>query len=257
MRYSRLSLALLLAAVLGSAGCAYNYYATQLKPLGEDRQGTSHKVADDGTVTFTQGRLEVSLRPMTDEELNRQFSTMSHAGSRSTNPYTFGDSKVFRTDETPQRFTVFRLKVENYEYPKVFIYPAKIYLTTGNGRKYYALTLAQLRVYYRRYLLGGAESNTEKWASGNFDTEQNNRETTLNRTLFPAEQIFSAQEKEGYVVFKPLAPDVDQVTVHIPDTVVRFDYKGDPSEYIEITAQFNREIGRQYPDGRKVAMGEK
>jgi hypothetical protein len=111
MLNSRFSLALLLAAVLSSAGCAYRYYATALKPLGEAQQGTGRTVADDGTVTFTQGRLEVSLRPMTDEELNRQFSAMSHGGPRSTNPYTFGDSKVFRTDETPQRFTVFRLKV--------------------------------------------------------------------------------------------------------------------------------------------------
>lgn len=257
MLKSRNLLALLLAAVLSSAGCAYRYYATPLKPLGEDKQGASHSVADDGSVTFTQGRLEVSLRPMTDEELNRQFSGMSHGGARSTNPYTFGDSKVFRTDETPQRFTVFRLKVQNYEFPKVFIDPAKIYLTTSNGRKYYALTYAQLRVYYRRYMLGGAETNTEYWVPGNENQEQNDRETTLNRTLFPAEQIFSAQEKEGYIVFQPLAADVRELTVHIPDMVVRFDYKGDPSEFVDVTAQFGREVGRQYPDGRKIAMDGK
>ncbi len=257
MPSSRNLLALLLAAVLGGAGCAYRYYATPLKPLGEDKQGASRTVADDGSVTFTQGRLEVSLRPMTDEELNRQFSAMSNDGARSTNPYTFGDSKVFRTDQTPQRFTVFRLRVENYEYPKVFIDPAKIYLTTSNGRKYYALTYAQLRVYYRRYMVGGAETNTEYWVPGNENKEQNDRETTLNRTLFPTEQIFSAQEKEGYIVFQPLAPDVEQLTVHIPDMVVRFDYKGDPSEFADVTAQFGREVGRQYPDGRKMAMDEK
>ena len=257
MLNSRILLVLSLAAVLSSAGCAYRYYATPLKPLGEAQQGAGRAVADDGTVTFTKGRLDVSLRPMTDEELNRQFSAFSHSGPRSTNPFTFGDSKVFRTDDTPQRFTVFRLKVQNYEYPKVLIDPSKIYLTTQNGRKYYALTLNQLRVYYRRYLLGGAEGNTDYEILGNLNEEQNNRETTLIRTLFPAEQIFSAQEKEGYIVFKPLAPDVDQVMVHIPDAVVRFDYKGDPSEFIEVTAQFDREIGRVYPDNRKVVLSEK
>ena len=257
MLNSRILLVLLLGAVLSSAGCAYRYYSTPLKPLGEAQQGAGRTVADDGTVTFTKGRLDVSLRPMTDEELNRQFSAFSHSGPRSTNPFTFGDSKIFRTDETPQRFTVFRLKVQNYEYPKVFIDPAKIYITTQNGRKYYALTYRQLKVYYRRYLLGGAETNTEYLVSGNLNEEQNDRETTMNRALFPAEQIFSAQEKEGYIVFKPLAPDVGQVTVHIPDAVVRFDYKGDPSEFIEITAQFGREIGRIYPDNHKVALSEK
>lgn len=254
---SRCLFTLLSAVLLVGTGCAYRYYSTPLKPLGEEQQGAGRTVADDGTVTFTQGRLEVSLRPMTDEELNRQFSVNSQDGAHSTNPYTFGDSKVFRTDQTPQRFTVFRLKVRNYEYPKVFIDPAKLYLTTANGRKYYALTYEQLRVYFRRYLMGGADSPADGGVQGNLYKEWLDRDGLMRRTLFPKDEIFSAQERDGYVVFKPLAPDVEQLVAHIPDTVVRFDYKGDPSESIEITAQFGREIGRQYPDGRKVAMGEK
>ncbi len=246
---------LLLAAAL-AGGCAYRYYAGPLKPLDEEHQGGSRTVADDGTVTFTQGRLEVGLRPMTDEELNRQFSANSQGGARSTNPYTFGNSAVFRTAETPQRFTVFRLKVENYEYPKVLIDPGKIYLTTGNGRKYYVLTYEQLRVYFRRYLTGGADSNTDGGIPGNLYTEFTERDGLLRRTLFPKDPIFSAQDREGYVVFKPLAPDVEELTVHIPDVVVRFDYKGDPSEMIEITMKFEREIGRRYPDGR-IELSEK
>ena len=82
------------------------------------------------------------------------------------------------------------------------------------------------------------------------------RDGILRRTMFPDEEVFSAQENEGYVVFKPLAPDVEELTVHIPGVVVRFDYKGDPMEGVDVAMHFEREIGRIYPDGRKVATSQ-
>ena len=78
------------------------------------------------------------------------------------------------------------------------------------------------------------------------------RDGILRRSMFGDEQVFSAQENEGYLVFKPLAPDVEEMTVHIPDVVVRYDYKGDPVETVDVEMYFDREIGRVYPDGRRV-----
>ena len=52
------------------------------------------------------------------------------------------------------------------------------------------------------------------------------RESILRRTMFPDEDVFSAQENEGYVVFKPLAPDVENLTVYIPDVAVAFRFQG-------------------------------
>ena len=77
----------------------------------------------------------------------------------------------------------------------------------------------------------------------------------MRRTMFVDEQVFSAQERQGYLVFKPLAPDVDELTVHIPDVVVRFDYKGDPTEDVDVEMRFERKIGRLKPDGTPVATG--
>ena len=107
-----------LSALLFLTGCSYRYYAEALRPLSEADQDANKTVADDGTVTHTQGRLEVSLRPMTDEELNRQFGSFSRDGADSRNPYTFGNSTWFRTGDTPQRFTVFRAFISNYQYPR-------------------------------------------------------------------------------------------------------------------------------------------
>jgi hypothetical protein len=248
----RYALSLLVVVVL--MGCSYRYYAGDLQPMSEAEQGENKTVADDGTVTYKQARLEIGLRPMTDEELNRQFSAYSSEGAESRNPYTFGNSEYFRTGDTPKRWTVFRLNVSNYEYPKVYLDPKKIYITTTNGRKYYALTRDQLSIYYRRYARGGAGGETPG-IPGNAFSVWKERDGILRRTMYPDEQIFSAQENDGFIVFEPLAPDVEVLTVNIDGVVVRFDYKGDPVETADVLMRFRREVGRVYPDGSKVAAG--
>jgi len=244
----------LLCSLLLFSGCSYRYYAEDLKPVSEAEQGQNKTVADDGTVAYKQARLEISLRPMTDEELNRQFSAYSSEGADSLNPYTFGNSTYFRTGETPQRFTVFRAFVSNYEYPKVYLDPTQVYITTSNGRKYYALTREQISIYYRRYVQGGTGGNAPG-VSGNAHSVWKERDGIMRRSMYVNEQVFSAQESEGFLVFEPLAPDVDELTVHIPDVIVRYDYKGDPLERVDVEMSFERKIGRVYPDGSKVATG--
>ena len=244
-----------LSALLLLTGCSYRYYAEALRPLSEAEQGEHKTVADDGTVTYTQGRLEVSLRPMTDEELNRQLPSFSREGANSRNPYTFGNSTWFRTGETPQRFTVFRAFISNYQFPKVYLDPESIYITTSNGRKYYALTREQLWVYYHRYVGGGFGGNAPG-VTGNAHSVWTERDAILRSTMFPDELVFSAQEKGGYLVFKPLAPDVEVLTVHLPGLVVRFDSWENPVEKVDVVMHFEREIGRVYPDGSRVATGD-
>ncbi len=240
MARASLFLALLLAAVL-SGGCAYRPYATDLRPLAETEQAQGSSVEDDGTVTFYQGRLEVSLRPVSDEELNRQFASYSAAGAHSTNPYTYGNSKVGWFGATPRRFTVFMLSIKNYQFPKVQL-GGDIVLTAQNGRKYYALTKEQLDVYYRAYAIAyaGIEYN-----------EYQNRRDLLSRTTYPrTEPVFSGQEAQGYILFEPLADDVHDITVRIEDLITRFDYSGNPVESVSASYRFRRDIGRILPDGR-------
>ena len=245
-------LLLFFVVAVGFTGCSYRYYAEDLQPLSESDQGENKKVSDDGSVTYNQARLAITVRPMTDEELNRQFSAYSNQGADSPNPYTFGNSEYFRTGDTPQRWTVFKLNVSNYEYPKVYLDPEKVYITTSNGRKYYAVNRDQLSIYYRRYA-GGGSGGEGPGIPGNAFITWKERDGILRKTMYPNEQIFSAQESEGYIVFEPLAHDVDLLTVHLDDIVVRFDYKGDPVETTDVEILFKREVGRVYPDGSKVA----
>ena len=227
--------------LLLGGGCGYTYYASPLRPAnGQEKAMT---VSDDGSVTYAQGRLEVRLRPLTDEELNRQFASHSRSGPASTNPFTFGDTELGEGGEDQPRFTVFHLNVKNYAFPKVRIDPTQVELTADNGRQYWTLDVRQLENYYRAYVLG--------YRGNEYDRYQE-RIDLARRNLFRKEAIFSGQEQEGYLVFPVLHPDVSQIEVTIYDTVLRFDYRNEPAESVDIRYRFERDVGRLYPDGTRT-----
>ena len=233
-----LVLGIAVAVGLGAQHCSYPYYAGPVRPA--PTQEVQIDVADDGTVTFTKDRLEVSLRPMTDEELNRRFASQSQAGPKSTNPYTFADAEVGGAGQAPSRFTVFLLRVKNYAYPKVRIDPSRIVLRTGNRREYWSLNLEQLDSYFRAYATG---------FRGNAYGRYKERLDVLASTLFRGEDVFSGQETSGYVVFPALHPDVEEMQVEVLEANLRFDYRNEPVETAQIAYQFVRDIGRMTPEG--------
>ena len=226
---------LLIGNLLLSA-CAYRLHSGPLKPLPGDSQGADMRVADDGTVTYIRDRLEIGLRPMTDNEMNRQFASASKGGDLSTNPYTFGDWKPMGEQRTPSRFTVFRLSVKNYTYPKVLADPMKMRLVAQNRRKYRPLSLSQIKEHYYPFAIGYA---------GNAYSRFENRKDILQRTLYAGNFIFSGQDYEGYVVFPGLHNDVRQITVYLDDIVLRYDTFDRPVETLDIAFQFHRDVFRE------------
>lgn len=243
----------MLAVPVWISGCArymdrlaYREYMGVLTPVDQEEEHPQKTITDDGEILFEQERLEIGLRPMTDEELNRQFPSATAQGR---NPYTFGDTKWFRYDEVPQRFTVFRLTVKNYQYPKVFIDPTDVQLISDNGRVYHSLTREQLYVYFRTFATGGRSADGAGERFGNEYHDWQERMSILRRTRFAPEFIFSGQERDGFLVFEPLHGDVSNITVNVPEVQVRFDYRDVPIETLAVTARFHRDTGRLYPDG--------
>lgn len=224
--------------VLLLAGCGYRYYAGDLKPLAEQEQLSSMTVQDDGRVVFVQERLEIGLRPMTDEELNRQFAAHPSKAINSGNPYTFGDWQEPKTGERASRFAVFHLKVKNYTYPKVLVDPLKVQITSDNGRGYHSMSLPDLNDYFLTYATGYA---------GNKYALYDERMDILRRTLYRGEEVFSGQEKEGYIVFPILHQDVSRIRINLAEVVLRFDFRNEPLEALDIHYAFEREVGRVYP----------
>ena len=220
----------------------YRHFAGPIAPVAELDKEAGFAVGDDRSITFRRDRLEVTLLPMTSEVLNRQFAAHSKAPegfllpnpyATATNPYTYGDWKPPGEESAPSRFTVFLLKVKNYEYPKVWVNPSAVELVATNGRRYQALSLLALTEYYWPYAVaygGNARMNFQE------------RRDLIRRTLFTDKMIFSGQEQDGYIVFPDLDLDVEEFTVWIRDMALRFDFRDEPVETVDILYKFQREV---------------
>ena len=238
---ARLAVPLSLAAVLLAAalatGCAYRLLPGPLKPLPEVRHGENVSIADDGTVTHHIERLRVSLKAMTDEEVNRQFPQYSGDEENSLNPYTYGNWIPQGETRTPSRFTIFFLKVENYSFPKVLIDPQNMTMGSGNGRIYPSRSVSFLKESYYPYNTAYAGI-----PSSNF----NERVSILRSTMYPEfELVFAGQEVEGFVVFPRLHDDVENVSVALEEVSLRFDYRSEPIETRDLVFHFARTVERE------------
>jgi len=231
-----LGVVMIVALVLGQ-GCGYRYYTGPLEPVPELKQAAQMSVSDDGTISFVQGRLEVSIRPLTDEELNRQLASASQSGAESANPYTFSNWKDPETGTTPERFTVFSLRVKNYTYPKVRVDPSNASLLASNGRSYKPLSVLELKEYYRAYATAYAGLQYALYEE---------RRDILAQTLYPGTMVFSGQEQIGFVVFPKLHHDVRHIQLRMADVALRFNFRDEPVETVDIEYVFERETGRIY-----------
>lgn len=224
-------------------GCGYKFgyrhFAGPIVPA--TGQVTEMRVGDDRSIIFVLDRLEVRLRPITDDMLNRQFPDVSVSREglyqnpyvSPNNPYTYGDWGPPEEDRMPSRFTVFLIQVKNYAFPKVRVDPSNVQVVATNGRRYPSLSFEALIEYYWPYAVGHA-GNSYKY----FDE----RKDILRSTLLQDNMIFSGQEVQGYIVFPPLDYDVEEFTVRVEEMVLRFDYRDEPVETVDVLYRFNREV---------------
>jgi hypothetical protein len=223
----------LVGIVLVLGGCG-RYFPKDLHPVAQQAEGMT--VNDDGSIAYTRDRLSIVLKPMSDAELNRQFPAASKGGASSVNPYTFGDWVAPGENWTPARFTVMKLSVANYQFPKVIIDPLKATIrSAGDSQVHASLTYAELYDYYRSYWLG-------RTGQGRIDFKA--RTDLLKQTLFKSDAIFSGREAEGYLVFPLMDDDVALIQVRIEDLAIRFNYKDQPVETLDLTFSFERDVLR-------------
>ena len=76
---------ILTATVFAISGCG-RYFPTALQPAAGQAEGMTAN--DDGSITYELDRLAITLRPMTDAEINRQFASESSRGASSVNPFS-------------------------------------------------------------------------------------------------------------------------------------------------------------------------
>ena len=231
-RFTSLGPALsVLVITLGCAEIGMRRFAEAPVPTAQQAGGMV--VEDDGTIVYTQDRLDIAVRVLSDEFLNRQFPGQSNRGPKSTNPYTYGNWKPWGEQQAPRRFTVLLVRVKNYAYPKVLLDPDRMWITTANDRSYSVLDPGLLNDHFGPYL-GAYDGQSHRSYREMTDT--------LNRTLLKADYVFSGQEVMGYVVFPALHDDVEAFAVNVMDLAVRFDYKSEPIETLDLVYRFEREV---------------
>ena len=134
-------------------------------------------------------------------------------------------------------FTVFRLEVGNYQYPKIMLDPPNASVTTANNRTYGSLSYANLYEYYQAYFQG---------RTGRARAEFRTRTDLLKRTMYRAALVFSGMDGEGYLVFPLLHDDVRRIVVHIEDVALRFNYADLPVETVDLSFSFERDMRQGY-----------
>ena len=214
-----------LLLLLSVVSCG-RYFHTPLIPANHQSEGMA--VNDDGSVTYRLDRLAIELKPMTDAELNRLSSAQPDL-----NPYTFGDWAPHGEGQAPPRFTIFRLKVSNYQFPKIKIEPQSARISTANTRQYPSLTYSELYTYFRAHWLGRTGLGRKAFQA---------RTDALKQTMYTDALVFSGNEEQGYLVFPALDDDVAEIEVHIQNIALRFDYTDAPVESIDLSFAFQRDI---------------
>jgi hypothetical protein len=211
-----------------------------LTPL-VDENDQSYTLEEDGAVSYNLEGLKISVKPMTDEKLNKMFPDISFQKEASTNPYTYGNWIDRDLGYTPNRFTVYVVKIFNYAQPKVNLDPLKAVLTSKRGDRLLPYAKDQKDS-------PGSERNFEsyyekiKGSSGVERIRFEERMGIVRQSLFTEGQIFKGDKKEGFLVFDPLDETVEEVTLTLREFVLRYDSNNWPQDKIDISFTFKREL---------------
>ncbi len=200
-----------------------------------------YALEEDGAIACNLEGLKIVVKPMTDEKLDKMFPDISYKEEASTNPYTYGNWVDPDLGYTPNRFTVFVVKVFNYAQPKVNLNPLNAILISQRGD--------QLLPYAREKKDNPtSERNFEsyyekiKGSSGVETIRFEERLGMIRKTLFTDGAIFKGDKKDGFLVFDPLVEGINEVTLTLKDFVLKYDANNWPQEKIDIQFMFKREL---------------
>lgn len=240
-RIARLSIPLCLTFLLvGCAGLAPTrvHVRSVLIPIANDLE-EEYALEEDGTFVFQRQGMKVTVRYVTDEELNAMFPEQSERGAASTNPYTYGNWVDPELGYTPNRFTVFRITVHNYTLPKINLNPAEAMLTSDRGDELYAYVREAEEIghlsfedYYRERM---GRSGVEEYRNVE-------RMGLVRQTLYVDGKVFKGDMKEGFMAFDPLDTRVKRVQLVLKDFVMSYDANDWPAELVDLTFPFERQI---------------
>ena len=228
-------------ALVLSAGCSLIFppkydYTTRL--VAREDQEAAYTIDQEGVVSYEMDGLRIDVKYMTDEELNKMFPQESNEGRYSTNPYTYGNYIAPAAGYVRNRFTVFRVTVNNTGIAKVELDPHRALLTTnrkGDVMHLYGVVSGSAPQNFESYY------RTRRGPSGNEYYRYSMRMGIVRTNNYLIdEKIFKGENYSGLIVFDPLDDEIEQVTLHIRDFVLKFNAFDNPLETMDLAFAFDR-----------------
>jgi TonB family protein len=223
-------------------GCALIFpqkyeYSIRLVPRAD--QGGTHRIGGDGVLSYEAEGLRIDVEHMTDRELNSRFPAESSQGRYSSNPYTYGNYTDPGVGYVRNRFTVFRVTVKNTNHAKVELPPLRTLVTTnrkGEVLEPYGVLAGSARSNFESYY------RTRRGPSGNEYYRFNTRMGIVRtKNYLNDEKIFKGEDYGGFIVFAPLDDEVERITFHVRDFVLKFNAFDKPLETVDLAFQFDRQ----------------
>ena len=210
--------------------------------------GEGYTQEEDGTLVYQRQGMKVTIRFVTDQELNAMFPEHSNKESASTNPYTYGNWVDPELGYTPNRFTVFKVAVHNHTLPKINLNPAEVVLTSDRGGRLLSYVRESKEIghlsfedYYRE-LAGRSGVEENRFAE---------RMGLIRQTLYVDGKVFKGDMKEGFLAFDPLDPRVKKAQLILKDFVLRYDANDWPTELIDLTFPYDRQVQEETEEKSK------
>ena len=240
----RISLAVhALWSALLLAGCTLLYpprYERVSLLVPRSDPGPGYTLGEDETIAYAVEGLRVEVRYMTDRALNALWPQESSQGPHSYNAYTYGDYVDPQTGYVRNRFTVFAVSVYNLGFPKVELQPLQSRLTTnrrGEELTPYGITTGSAAHSFESYY------RALKGVTGNEDYRFDMRMgQVLTSNYGVGEKIYKGENYSGFIVFDPLADEVEEVRLHIRDFILKFNAFDQPLQTFDIDFRFSHQI---------------
>lgn len=238
--------AVLVVAVPLLLGCALLFpprfdYSSRLVP--QPVQVGAYSIGTDSVLAYKTEELRIEVEHMTDQALNQLFPEESTQGRYSSNPYTYGNHVDPSLGYVPNRFTVFRVTVHNLNHAKVELPPLRTLVTTnrkGELLEPYGVLAGSARNNFESYY------RTRRGPSGNEYYRFNTRMGIVRtKNYLSDEKIFKGEDYGGFIAFESLDSEVEQVTLHIRDFVLKFNAFDKPLETMDLAFEFDRQTTLQ------------
>ena len=230
-------------SVLLLVGCTLLYpprYERVSLLVPHSDSGPGYTLGEDGTIAYTMEGLRVEVRYMTDRALNNLWPQESSQGPHSYNAYTYGDYVDPQTGYVRNRFTVFAVSVYNLDFPKVELQPLQSRLTTnrrGEELTPYGISTGSAAHSFESYY------RARKGVTGNEDYRFDMRLGQVRTSNYGVgEKIYKGENYSGFIVFEPLADEVEEVRLHIRDFILKFNAFDQPLQTFDLDFRFVRQI---------------